>query len=166
MSQMSEWLFWPTAKQMQTESLSLCLKKRNELSQWRESPQQSLECFKVHYIHGKRSCLDMKLTLAAGKLSTSAGVVQYKEHVVCSDLTPPTQTASETNSPAALRTVASKTCQVDSKQLLQLFQQSWKIQQRFAPTSIACGLPPLQAVNVELVLMSSCSACCLKTQSF
>lgn len=122
MSQMSEWLFWPNAKQMQTESLSLCLKKRNELSQWRESPQQSLECFKVHYIHGKRSCLDMKLTLAAGKLSTSAGVVQYKEPVVCGDLTPPTQTASETNSPAALRTVASKTCQVDSKQLLQLFE--------------------------------------------
>lgn len=59
----------------------------------------------------------MKLTLAAGKLSTSAGVVQSKEPAVWGDLTPPTQPALETNSPAALRTVASKTCQVDSKEV-------------------------------------------------
>lgn len=64
----------------------------------------------------------MKLTPAAGKPSTSAGVVQSREPAVCGDLPPLTQPASETNSPAALRTVASKTCQMDLKHLHQLFE--------------------------------------------
>lgn len=41
----------------------------------------------------------MKLTLAAGKLSTSVGVVESKEPAVCGDLTPPTQPASENKQP-------------------------------------------------------------------
>lgn len=72
---------------------SLCFKKkkkRNKHSQWRESHQQSLECFKVHYIHGKRSCLDMKLTPAVCKFFPSAGVLQSKEPGVSKAFYPPT----------------------------------------------------------------------------
>lgn len=73
-----------------------------------EKHPSSLECFKVHYVHGKKPCLDMKPTPAAGKLSTSAGVVQSKEPAVCDGRTPLTKAALE-NSPAALKIVASET---------------------------------------------------------
>lgn len=72
-------------------------------SWWRGSHQQSLECFKVHYIHGKRSCLDMKLTPAVCKFFPSAGVLQSKEPGVSRALSPPTGAASQTNSSPALR---------------------------------------------------------------
>lgn len=63
----------------------------------------------------------MRLTPAAGKLSTSAGVVQSKEPAVCCDLPPLTQPASETNSPAALRTVAKQTMPNGFKTLASAF---------------------------------------------
>lgn len=106
--QMSNWFLWPNAKQMQSQSLSLCLpkkkkKKANELSQWGESPSRVESVLKCIISLGKGSCLDMKLTPAAGKLSTSVGVVQSKEPAVSSDLpsSSPTRPASKTNSPAA-----------------------------------------------------------------
>lgn len=46
---------------------------------WRESHQQSQSVLKVHYIHGKRPCLDVELTPAVCNFSLSAGVLQSKE---------------------------------------------------------------------------------------
>lgn len=77
--------------------------KGKKHSRWRGSHQQSLECFKVHYIHGKRSCLDMKLSPAVCKFFPSAGVLQSKEPGVSRALSPPTGAASQTNSSPALR---------------------------------------------------------------